>query len=218
MAYLKKATGVLLIELGREKVHLRYRQPTVDEMLSALAMKYQSADPEDLKDPERQAENILRANLELGFNCLEGLISGELIIDSGRGPEPLSSEPGQEGYRQDWKESVRNLFPALLVALGQHLSDLPTRIEELKKNRPGHPGNGAGAGSDMQALPGKAKPLRTLDMCKLHGGHAGENLAGHTLASHASPLAKGRVSCGKKSTRIPRLDQTGNHRDDPGTA
>jgi len=116
-----------LIELGKKRVHLRYRQPTVDEMLSALAMKYQS------HDPEQQAEDILRANLELGFNCLEGLISGELMIDSGRGPESLSSEPGQEGYRQDWKESVRNSFPALLVALGQHLSDIPTRIEELKK-------------------------------------------------------------------------------------
>jgi hypothetical protein len=133
MAYLKKTTGVLLIELGGEKVRLYFRQPTVDEMLNTLALKYQGTDAEGLNTTEKQAENILKANLDLGLKCLEGLGRGDLMIDYGKGPEPLNSEPGQEGFRIDWKENIKTYFPTLLVALGQHLSDLPTRIEELKK-------------------------------------------------------------------------------------
>lgn len=127
MAYLKKSGGTLLVEFGGERVRLRFRRPTVDEMLAALALKY-STDEQD-----RRAENILRANLELGFACLEGVGSGDLAVDHGCGSELLCGEPGEEGFREDWKLEVREYFPALLVSLGQHLSDVPTRIEELEK-------------------------------------------------------------------------------------
>ncbi len=127
MAYLRKETGTLLIELGKDKVRLVFRHPTVDEMLAALATKYQSSEPHE------QAENILRANLELGLACLEGIGTGDLAVDRGAGPETLSSEPGREGYTEDWKDTVRAFFPTLLVALGQYLSDFPTRMEELEK-------------------------------------------------------------------------------------
>lgn len=128
MAYLKKATGVIGVRMGDQDIHLEYRQPTVEETLHALALKYESS------DPKKQTENILLANLELGFACIEGVGEGELIIDEGAGPEALSGATAHQGSTKEFKDALRKYFPALLVALGQHLSDVPTRIEELKKN------------------------------------------------------------------------------------
>lgn len=119
--------GTLELKVGESTVRLKYRRPTVEEMLATLAMK--------VPGPEapNPALNLIRGNLELGYTCLVGIPSGELMVDDGHGPLPLCSEPDSPDFRPDWKEQVRRCFPLLLIALGQHLSSLPEFGEERKK-------------------------------------------------------------------------------------
>ena len=119
--------GTLELKVGDARVTLRYRRPTVEEMLASLARKVPGP------DSSNPAADLLAGNLELGLTCLIGIGAGELVVDDGAGPWPLSSDPAAPEFREDWKDAVRECFPTLLIALGQHLSALPVLDEERKK-------------------------------------------------------------------------------------
>jgi len=119
--------GSLELQVGDAGVVLRYRRPTVEEMLLTLAMKVPGP------DSTNPALDLLRGNLELGFACLLGVGPGDLLVDEGQGPGAIVSDPEAPEFRADWKEQVRQFFPALLIALGQHLSQLPAASQERKK-------------------------------------------------------------------------------------
>ncbi len=119
--------GCLELTVGEASVVLRYRRPTVEEMLASLAMKVPGP---DCRNP---ALDLLRGNLELGFACLLGVSPGDLIADEGQGPQAVSGDPDSPDYRADWKDRVRQFFPILLIALGQHLTQLPAASPERKK-------------------------------------------------------------------------------------
>jgi hypothetical protein len=127
MALQSVKEGKLMVKVGEAEITLRYRRPTVEEMLAALALK--------IPGPESQspALDLLRGNLELGSVCLLGVGQGELLVDQGTGPEPISSDPASPDFREDWKELVRECFPTLLIALGQHLSTIPSLAADQKK-------------------------------------------------------------------------------------
>ena len=122
--------GCLELRVGEASVVLRYRRPTAEEMLQSLAMKVPGPDS---KNP---ALDLLRGNLELGSACLLGVGPGDLMVDEGGSADPpraIGSDPDSPEYRADWKEEVRQFFPTLLVALGQHLSQIPAASQERKK-------------------------------------------------------------------------------------
>jgi len=119
--------GCLELLVGEASVVLRYRRPTAEEMLQSLAMKVPGP------DSQNPALDLLRGNLELGNACLLGVGPGDLIVDEGQGPRAIGSDPDSPEYRADWKEEVRRFFPTLLVALGQHLSQIPAASQERKK-------------------------------------------------------------------------------------
>src|SRR4030042_1285814 len=127
MSFRSVRAGTRELKVGESLVRLRHRRPTGEEMLATLAMKVPGP------DSQNPAMDLLRGNLELGFACLAGIPSGELVVDDGHGPQPIGSDPGSPDFSEDWKELVRQCFPLLLIALGQHLSTLPALSEERKK-------------------------------------------------------------------------------------
>jgi len=127
MALRSVKEGSVEFKVGESPVSLRYRRPTVEEMLTSLALKVPAP------DSQNPSLDLLRGNLELGFACLLGVGSGDLVVDEGQGPEALVSDPSSPDFREDWKDLVRQNFPVLLIALGQHLSALPVQSEERKK-------------------------------------------------------------------------------------
>jgi hypothetical protein len=127
MALQSVKEGSLELKVGESSVVLRYRRPTAEEMLQSLAMKVPGP------DSQNPALELLRGNLELGAACLLGVNPGDLIVDEGQGQRAISSDPNSPEYRADWKEEVRRFFPTLLVALGQHLSQIPAASQERKK-------------------------------------------------------------------------------------
>lgn len=127
MALSSVREGSLELKVGEAGVVLRYRRPTAEEMLQSLAMKVPGP------DSQNPALDLLRGNLELGSVCLLGVRPGDLTVDEGQGLRAISSDPDSPEFRADWKEEVQRLFPTLLIALGQHLSQLPMAGQERKK-------------------------------------------------------------------------------------
>jgi hypothetical protein len=125
MSYELDKEGTLALKAGESVVRLRYRRPTLAELIETLVKKMPRG------DETADANRILHANLELGRACLRGVALGDLAREG----RPLVTDPGHPQYMSDWKEMVAARAPLLLVALGQYLSAAPAFLEgpALKK-------------------------------------------------------------------------------------
>jgi hypothetical protein len=64
---------------------------------------------------------------------------GDLVLTENGARNPLISDPGKTGFLPNWKELLRDKFPALLLTLGNHIVKLTRlELEVREKNLPGN--------------------------------------------------------------------------------
>jgi hypothetical protein len=94
--------------MGGGQVALYYRTPTTAERVAFQKNQI-----------ERKGNQIIsrtvEARLASGLAILTGIRTGDFSYDG----VPLSSTPGEEGYRPDWKKLVEQTAADLVLILGQ---------------------------------------------------------------------------------------------------
>jgi len=115
----EKNQGKIMLKAAGDTVTLYFRRPSPGELIEVLVKKMPRGDEDD------DARRILSANLELGISCLTG-------VEGLAGLEGVSEEVISAGRLERLAED----YPLLLIALGQHLSAVPSFMEEteLKKS------------------------------------------------------------------------------------
>lgn len=96
--------------LSKESVLLTYRTPTTDERVG-----YQKGLM--IRKGNRIVSRIPETQLKYGSAILTGIRPGDFVAEG----LPLSSTPGEEGYRDDWKELVEATAGDLLLILGREV-------------------------------------------------------------------------------------------------
>ncbi len=117
--------GELRLRVGESAVRVYFRRPEPGELIESLVRKIPRGSEEE------DSQRALLTNLDLGRSCVTGVGEGDLVLNG----ESLDTRPESQRYQPEWKRLLEERCPLILIALGQHLSALPSFMEDssLKK-------------------------------------------------------------------------------------
>ena len=104
----------LELKIGEDKVEVYFCLPRAKEFVRYLALSLAQSGKEGM-------ERMLEAGMELAEACLLGIREGDIILQDGEGKKPLITEPSKSGYKDNWKEIIKERMPVLLLVLGNYL-------------------------------------------------------------------------------------------------
>ncbi|HAM41279.1 MAG TPA: hypothetical protein DCP69_08045 [Candidatus Omnitrophica bacterium] len=174
--------------MGGGKVVFYYRTPTTVERINFTKSQTK-------RQGNKIISRIAEARLNSGFAILTGIRTGDFAFDGA----VISSTPGEEGYRADWKELVYHSASDLLMILGQQIFEgeqiLPNSIE-FEDDSPEEPVIAlAGSGPAITGPAGIADADELLDKLELPIPLApGEETALLEEKGEAVPLASSQTS------------------------
>ena len=118
----------LELKIGKEQIVVYFRFPRTREFVRYLAMNLASSEKEGL-------ERMIEAGIELGQACILGIREGDIILGEGTRREVLITDPVKPGYKENWKEIIKERMPVLLLMLGNYLAkELRADLEVREKN------------------------------------------------------------------------------------
>lgn len=114
MARELKTAGIHTITLWdpveKAEVVFSHRMPGTEERLRYMVGRYK-------RQGTKLIDRTRSALIDAAASVLAGIRTGDFTIDG----VPLSSTEGEEGYRDDWKELVRDAAGDLLFLMGHEL-------------------------------------------------------------------------------------------------
>lgn len=116
---------------GGETHDLFYRLPTTEERQEYEQDKVKRTD-------DGVKVDATGAALEAGEKILGSIRDGDFEWEDESGEiVPLSSTPGSEGYREDWKEIICDLAADHVIQLGLYVFENPTMVRNapVKKQK-----------------------------------------------------------------------------------
>lgn len=141
MPYPLDQEGEIGLKIGSGLCRVKYRRPSAGELIATLVKKMPRGNEAE------DAQRILLANLELGKASITGV--GEHDFTLAGKPLDFSAKDAQN--RPAWIELIVELFPLLLIALGQFLSAAPALFEELSPKKSSGISGGSKAASSAPA-------------------------------------------------------------------
>lgn len=128
MAIELKEKESLELKIGEEKVEVYFCLPGAKEFVRYLVLSLAQSGKEGM-------ERMLEAGMELAEACLLGIREGDIILQEGEEKEPLITDPKKQGYKDSWKEIIKERMPVLLLALGNYLvKRTRSELEVREKN------------------------------------------------------------------------------------
>lgn len=107
---------------SNEEVIFFYRSPTTEDRVRHQASRYG-------RIGSKMVIRTRTACVESAAAILTGIRDGDFVV----GDEPLSSTPGGPGYREDWRDLIRDMAGDLLLLMGHDLFEQKIGIEVLNK-------------------------------------------------------------------------------------
>lgn len=98
--------------IEKTEVVFTHRTPETDDRVRFMVAKFK-------RDGDRLIDRTRSALIDAAASVLTGIRTGDFTI----GGQPLSSTPGEEGYREDWKELIKAAAGDLLFLMGHELFD-----------------------------------------------------------------------------------------------
>jgi len=127
-----KHNVIELAILGQGVMELEFRWPTVEEQAGYRAARY-------VREGGQVVTRVFEPRLEYGMKVATGFTSGPFTVDG----EPLSSTPGESGYRKDWKRLVARVAPGVFEALAVRVFDNVAELPRRRDGKDGEPGTEA---------------------------------------------------------------------------
>lgn len=105
-------TLTLFDPIEKTQVVFTHRTPETDDRVRYMVARYK-------RDGARLIDRTRSALIDAAAEVLTGIRPQDFTV----GGVPLSSTPGEEGYREDWKELVKAAAGDLLFLMGHELFD-----------------------------------------------------------------------------------------------
>jgi hypothetical protein len=120
--------------MSGSQVILYYRTPTTTERINFTKSQTK-------RKGNKIQSRIAEARLSAGFTIITGFRKGDFAFDG----VAISSKPGEEGYRSDWKNLLYTTASDLLMVLGEQIFEGEQQIPDNIEFEDG--------GEDLAALP-----------------------------------------------------------------
>lgn len=113
-------TLTLMDPIGKTAIVFFHRSPTTDDRVSLMVNKFK-------RSGNKLIDRSRSALIDAAAEVLTGIRTGDFVF----GKVPLSSTPGEEGYREDWKELLKAAAGDLLFLMGNDLFEAKLSLDDL---------------------------------------------------------------------------------------